>query len=117
MLDLLAALSHPNVEMTTRTIAIERYVVQSRGMITPRTLRPRLVTRRRLLQSFSSAARGAGDRDVALRQPLRNAAGVRMAAWDHTPHAIDAQQLRRSFPPRRTATAYTGRRSKHAIDG
>ena len=27
--------------MTTRTIAIERYVVQSGGMITPCTLRPR----------------------------------------------------------------------------
>ena len=32
---------HPNLEMTTRTIAIERYVVQSRGTIAPRTLRPR----------------------------------------------------------------------------
>ena len=32
---------HPNLEMTTRTIAIERYVVQSGGMIAPCTLRPR----------------------------------------------------------------------------
>ena len=30
-----------NSEMTTRTIAIERYVVQSGGMITPCALRPR----------------------------------------------------------------------------
>ena len=54
---------------------------------------------------------------AAFTQLLCQQLASKMAAWDHTPHAIDAQQLRRSFPPRRTATAYTGRRSKHAIDG
>ena len=32
--------SETNLEMTTRTIAIERYVVQLGGKVTPRTLRP-----------------------------------------------------------------------------